>query len=445
MRDAEINFRSVRVAITCSIGIMMASGTVIIGSFGVFMLPILHDFHWGRAKVSGVVMTMSCTTALLAPLLGKLQDRWGVRRILLPGIVLYAAAVMLLSSARGSVAQFYLLYLLVGVTAAMISLVPYTKVISEWFHHRRGTVLALVGAGVAVGASLVPQLARVLIAHFGWRGAYIGLGLLIVCVNLPVQGLFLREKPVAKSVLRLEVASPQLGQQGWGMTAPEIRRSRTYWTLIAGIFLTTFVVGGVLAHLVPMMIDRGLASAEATTALTIYIQSGIVGRLTMGRLLDRFRSPAIIFPFYLLAICGLFVLYTAANPHMLVLSGALIGVCSGAEAEFGPYLHSRYFGVRAFAETYGLQFLFLAVANGLGPVVMGFAFDRSGSYGKMFVVHTVLLAIAATLLLSLRPYAEIAGGKEAAADRPAQRIRRLVGLWSRGFSKPRIEQKNQEA
>ena len=58
MKDAEINFRSVRVAITCSIGIMMASGTVIIGSFGVFMLPILHDFHWGRAKVSGVVMTI---------------------------------------------------------------------------------------------------------------------------------------------------------------------------------------------------------------------------------------------------------------------------------------------------------------------------------------------------------------------------------------------------
>jgi MFS family permease len=408
MRDAEINFHSVRVAVSCSIGIMLASGTAIIGTFGIFMLPILREFHWGRAQISGVVMTMSCTTALLAPLLGKLQDRWGVRRILLPGIVLYAASVMLLSTARGAIAQFYLLFFFVGVAATLISIVPYTKVISEWFHRTRGIVLALVGAGVSVGASLLPQLARVFIGHFGWRGAYVGIGLLIICVNLPVQSLFLTESPGKNIALPNDLRKNEISSDLWGMTAPEIRKSRTYWTLIASVFLTTFVVGGVLAHLVPMMVDRGIRSVEATNALTLYILGGIAGRLTMGRLLDRFSSPRVVFPFYLIAIAGLIVLYTAKDARVLALSGALIGVCSGAEAEFGPYLHSRYFGLRAFAETYGLQFMFLAVANGLGPVAMGAVYDFSGSYWKMIFVQILLLAVAAGLLLSLRPYAQVA-------------------------------------
>lgn len=429
MRDAEINLRSVRVAVSCSIGIMLASGTAIIGTFGIFMLPILHDFHWGRAQISGVVMTMSCTTALLAPLLGKIQDRWGVRRILLPGIVLYAVAVMLLSTAHGSLAQFYLLFFGVGVAAALISIVPYTKVISEWFHRTRGIMLALVGAGVAVGASLLPQLARVLILRFGWRGGYIGIGLLILVINFPVQLLNLKESPRGQATHpKLDDAGSEL-DRGLGLAAWQIRQSRIYWSLIAVIFMTTFVVGGVLPHLVPMLIDRGIPPAQATNAMTIYILGGIAGRVTMGRLLDCFRSPAIIVPFYLLAISGLFILYTASSPLMLVLSGSLIGMCSGAEAEFGPYLHSRYFGVRAFAETYGLQFMFLAVANGLGPVVMGAVFDRNGSYWKMFFIHAILLAAAAGLLLTLRPYAHAVGSHGAVETR-----REGGGLRSRSFS-----------
>ncbi len=405
MSDSEISFRSIRVAVACSIGIMFASGTTIIGTFGVFMLPILHEFHWGRAATSGVIMTMSCTTALLAPLLGKAQDRWGIRGILLPGIVLYAEAVMLISTARGSIVQFYFLYFLIGITASLISIVPYTKVVSEWFHRTRGIVLAFVGAGVSIGASLLPQLSRILIDWLGWRGAYIGLGLLILTVNLPVQGFFLREASRGRSAARRESSTASLPQV-LGMSATEIRRSPTYWALIAIIFLTTFVVGGVVPHLVPMMRDHNVPTAKAANALTIYILGGIAGRLFMGRLLDRFRSPRIVVPFYLLAIFGLLILKRADSVPMMIASGALIGICGGAEAEFGPYLHSRYFGLRAFAETYALQFMFLAIANGLGPVAMGFVFDRTGSYSLMLVLYMALLVIAASIFLLLRPYAE---------------------------------------
>jgi MFS family permease len=403
MSHSEFNLHSIRVAVVCSIGIMLASGTVIIGTFGVFMLPILHDYHWGRAAISGVVMTMSCTTALLAPLLGKLQDRWGIRRILIPGIVIYAGAVMLLALANGSIYEFYLQFFLVGVAAALISIVPYTKVVSQWFHRTRGLVLALVGVGVSIGASLIPQLSRLLIAEFGWRGAYVGLGLLILGVNLPVQGFFLKEDP--RGARRFSPAAEGSQETSVGFTAPEIRRSRTYWTLVAIIFLTTFVTGGVMAHVVPMMRDRGISSAKATDALTIYILGGITGRLVMGKLLDGSKSPRIAIPFYILAAAGLIVLYNVRRVDLFVVSGALIGICGGAESELGPYLHSRYFGLRAFAETYGLQFLFLAVANGLGPVAMGAVFDATGSYQWMLVIHLVLLLTAASLFLSLRPYA----------------------------------------
>jgi len=80
MRDAEVNSRSVRVAISCSIGIMLASGTAITGTFGIFMLPILREFHWGRAQISGVVMTMyDGRTKLANQVVSEVREHFGGR------------------------------------------------------------------------------------------------------------------------------------------------------------------------------------------------------------------------------------------------------------------------------------------------------------------------------------------------------------------------------
>lgn len=383
---------------------MLASGTSIIGTFGMFMLPILKEFGWGRARISGVVMAMSCTTALLAPLFGRLFDRWGVRRIVLPGIVLFASAVMLLSLASGSVAQFYFLFFLVGVSASFISIVPFTKVVSSWFDKQRGVVLAFVGAGVSLGAAVLPHIARYFIAHWGWRFAYIGIGLVILAINLPVQFFWLREGAAASSTNRAPAGEKRQLAEPNGMSAARVRRAPTYWVLIAIIFLTTFAVGGISPHMAPLMIGRGLSAQAAASTLSMYVLGGVGGRLLMGKLLDCFRTPRVALPFYLAAVAGVILLQAAHSATVFALSGVLIGICLGAEGEMAPFLLSRYFGLKSFAEIYALLFLFLAFANGVAPVAVGAVFDATGSYRIALHSAGAVLAVSAALFCLLGPY-----------------------------------------
>lgn len=399
MHVSEFNRRSTGSAFACTVGTMLASGTTIIGTFSVFMLPILAEFGWGRAKISGVMMTMSCTSALLSPLVGRLLDRWGVRRVVLPGFLLFALAVMGLSRASENVVLFYLAFLTVGVPAALISIVPYVKVVSAWFNHRRGLVLALVGVGATLCGSQMPPLARWLIDGHGWRGAYLIMGVAILLIGLPILWALLHEP--ARRTERTAQASDPLQQ---GMSAAQIRRDPTYWLLIAILFLSTFAVGGTLGHMVPLMVDRGLTPAQAALALSIFPLGSVIGRLGMGFLLDHFRTPRVALPFFAAAMLGLLLLQSGESLGQFVAAGALLGLCLGAEGESAPYLHSRYFGLKAFAETFGLKFMFLAIGNGVGILAMGAAHDLFGDYRPLLWVFLGLFVLTLIFLLLLGPY-----------------------------------------
>ncbi|MEI9963493.1 MAG: hypothetical protein WDM92_01010 [Caulobacteraceae bacterium] len=180
-----------------------------------------------------------------------------------------------------------------------------------------------------------------------------------------------------------------------GLDAKEVRRTPTYWLLAAVQIFTTFATGGIIAHLAPMMIDRGETATKGAEALALCTLGGTGGRLLMGLLLDRFRSPRIAVPFALGAVGGVLLLIYARSAPQFVAAGMLISVCMGAEGELAPYLHSRYFGLKAFAETFGLQFLFLAFANGVGITAMGAVFDAAGSYRPLLWAHAVLFSLVA--------------------------------------------------
>ena len=85
-------------------------------------------------------------------------------------------------------------------------------------------------------------------------------------------------------------------------------------------------------------------------------------------------------------------------------AAALIGIGAGGEAAITPYLLTRYFGLRAFSTLYGLTWTFYAAAGAMGPVILGRAFDATGSYTSLLTVLALALAVAAALMLVLPKY-----------------------------------------
>ena len=132
--------------------------------------------------------------ALACPVVGWLIDRFGTRRVMIPGIVLFALAIASfgLMPAR-QLPLIFAIFAVAGFIGGVQTPIPYAAVITHWFDRERGIALGVATAGVGLGVALIPQLAAALITHLGWRNACFGLGIaIIVLAWLPV-AIFVRE------------------------------------------------------------------------------------------------------------------------------------------------------------------------------------------------------------------------------------------------------------
>jgi len=122
-----------------------------------------------------------------------MMDRWGVRAVLLPIVVLCASSVALIALTPKSVVVFMLFFAITGVLGSGQGPLGYAKCVSAWFDDRRGLALGITMSGIGLGAALVPQYTQSLIGNLGWRVAYLGLGLLTLVVAFPAVFLFICE------------------------------------------------------------------------------------------------------------------------------------------------------------------------------------------------------------------------------------------------------------
>ena len=153
-----------------------------------------------------------------------------------------------------------------------------------------------------------------------------------------------------------------------------------------------------------LLTDRGITARGAALCASILGGSSLFGRVGVGWLLDRFFGARVAFVISLATASGIFLLARANSFPAGCLAAALIGIGAGGEAAITPYLLTRYFGLRAFSTLYGVTWTFYAAAAAVGPVVLGRAFDSTGSYTSVLVVLATALALAAALNLFLPRY-----------------------------------------
>ena len=182
------------VVLVAGVGLSLSYGPIIVITFGVFLKPLSQEFGWSRAGISLAFSLANLVYSGALPLIGRLVDRLGARKVILPSVLLFGLGVMSFYFLSASLWHFYALYMLMGAVSSGL-LPAYSKVISRWFDQKRGLALGLAMAGIGVGGFLTPPLAQALITTVGWRQAYVVLGLLVIGITMPVVGLFLKETP----------------------------------------------------------------------------------------------------------------------------------------------------------------------------------------------------------------------------------------------------------
>jgi MFS family permease len=380
-------------------GAFVSFGSLMVFTFGIFMSALTRQFAWSRGDVSLAFTVTALTVAVCSPVLGRLLDRYGARRIILPCMAIFGLAFGSLSLLTGHIWHLYAVFVVLGIVGNGTTQLGYSRVITAWFDEKRGFALALVMAGVGAGAIVFPSLAEWLITTVGWRTAYALLGGLILLFGIPLTAAFVRE-PVRRTV----AGQSQARIVQAGSSVAEGIRTYAFLGIVVAIVLIAFVTNGVIGHLAPLIMDRGFSGQQAALAASLLGAATLASRLGTGYLLDLFFAPRVAAVLFFLSAFGIW-LVTASNQLWLSYLGAiLIGAGLGAEADVVPYLLSRYFGLRAFSELYGYTWSAYAVAAALGPLVMGKMFDRTHSYETTLFVFVALMAAAGAVFCFMPKY-----------------------------------------
>jgi len=394
--EFDLGYYGWRVVLAACLGVMAGFGSLFVYTFTVFVKPLSAQFGWNRESVSLGFGLAAITLGVVSPLLGRWIDRFGPRRIVLPCMTVYCCAIISLAFLRSQLWQFYVTCIVLGLVGNGAAHLAYSRSISTWFQKRLGTALAFVMVGAGLGALILPVVAQAIISRSGWRAAYFSLGCLALGLGLPLSWRYIFERGETQRETAPVSHSGQTWQQGL--------RSFAFWIIVGILFVSSISMNGAITQVSALLTDRGITPSDAALCVSIIGGSSVLGRLGAGWLLDRFFGARVALVVNLITAAGIFLLAYASSFPTGCLAAALIGLGAGGEAAITPYLLTRYFGLRSFSTLYGLTWTFYAAAGAIGPVILGRAFDLTGSYTSLLVVLAAALALAAAMNLLLPKY-----------------------------------------
>ncbi len=231
-------------------------------SFSVFLVTLREDFGWSAASISSVFSIYMLVQAACSPLVGWCLDRYGVRRLFPLGAI-WVGGSLLLCSRIQDLAQFMLTYgVLLPIGQTGLTAGPISVVLARWFPHMRSRAIALADVGAALGLGLYPLLSRWLIVSYGWRWAFVWLGVSIVVLVVPLT-LWQRPAPSdrvdGRDAKPLQRRQTQLSDAGarpsW--TLRRAMRTLPFWMLFGTLLCMNLSSQVLNVHLMALLISLG--------------------------------------------------------------------------------------------------------------------------------------------------------------------------------------------
>jgi MFS family permease len=336
------------------------------------------------------------TGALVFPVMGRLLDRFGFRRIALacaPGMALVYLGVALLP---GSYALFVMLMVLGGVFGAGTSAIVYTRPVTAAFSRQRGLALGAATTGTSIAAMLAPPLLAASMSDFGWRAGFVTLAALTALVGLPIALALIgraREAPVHASD---DAPSADALPQAPDATFREAVRGARFWLLVAALAAINIPGAGVVGQLAPLVSDKGLAEGAVAIVMSLYAAGLLAGRLITGFALDRLPAPAVAaFMTFIPAIGMALLMISTPSFALAALAVGLIGLQQGSEVDILAFFVSRAFGLKHYGAIYGAISMAGAFSSATGLVLFGKVHDLTGGYDAALLIGGAAFCVGA--------------------------------------------------
>ncbi|MFH1639977.1 MAG: MFS transporter [Chloroflexota bacterium] len=384
-------------------------------AFGLFVASLQREFGWSRAGIMTAATIHTLIMGASGILIGRIVDRYGPRLIIIIGAMIICPCFILMSRMQ-QLGQFYFLYGLAGIGFAAVGFIPVSYLVFKWFRKRRGLAIGISGIGIGAGGFAMPLIiGGLLIPNFGWRNAYLAIGLFAALFIIPLDLLVIRTKPEDIGLLAdgdegvtvesLTHSSPHQQTDADGLTMRMAFRTRAFWLLSLSSAAFGFSCSGIIQNQVPHLEDIGFPIAVAAGALgAVGIGSG-VGKLVFGVICDWIRPKYV----WVIGICCqmvALVMLMNVNSSSSVVSiwmyAILFGLGLGSWLPAMSLLTSTNFGMVAYATISAAAGLLNTIGGSAGGLIAGYIFDMQQSYHLAFIIFMVLYALAMVATLALR-------------------------------------------
>jgi sugar phosphate permease len=384
-------------------------------AYSLFVKPLEASLGWARGEVMAGFTLFYLMVGLASPIVGRFVDRYGARPVIPIGAMMMGLGFVLVSQ-MSVLYLFYAGYVIIGIGAAAMGLVPCSAVISNWFKRKRGTAVGLMAGGIGAGGVVMAPFVGYMLSHFDWRAAYLSMGILIMVIAIPLALLVVRTKPSEMGLYpdgddapsEAEMIDQTLeGGEKHGFTLHQALRTPAFWLIAVAFAFSNFANMGTIQSSAPFLDDVGYPTATAASALgAIALGSGI-GKIFFGWLCDRMPAQRACATGISLQLVALLLLLTVRADSSLALIWAyalLLGLGVGAWLPTLSMLSSANFGLMFYGAIFGALNLAQSVGTATGPLFSGLVHDATGSYVGAFTTAAVLLAIAIpSILLARKP------------------------------------------
>jgi MFS family permease len=378
--------------------------------FGVFVETWEEEFNVSVATISIAAAIGVLVNGLSGPLMGRLIDRIGGRRIVMPSLAIVGAGCI----AVGLVGSFIGVLVFYGIVIALavggVSPVVSGAVVSRWFQRRRGTAISVFASGGSFGGLLlIPFLTYMRIAT-DWETAWMVMGVIILALGLPLVWLVVRDDPrdvglqpdggraPLEGEVALAVNVPPLEAVGWR----DSFRTAPMWQLVLTFVVCGVTTQAVAVHFIRWASDEGVSAGTAALAFGLLSGINAMGVLVIGYVSDRMQRRSLLSLVYLVRALAFVALITLPGGTAIWVFAVVGGVSWLATVPLTQALTADVYGLRHLGMLTGLIFMAHQLGGALAVYLFGVAFDAWGSYDWPYAVSAALLVAAAFGAFSIR-------------------------------------------
>ncbi|MED4585041.1 MFS transporter [Brevibacillus choshinensis] len=357
-----------------------------------FILPVTKELNFGIPQFMLYFTVMALAGMAVGPIAGRLMKKMDVRLYLTLFILITAIAFVGFSFST-TLIHFYLFAILMGAGMVGGAMIPTSVLITNWFHDKRGLSLGIALSGSGFGGVILSPFVNWLITAYGWRAAYLALGILIAAVLVPLAVFVIRLYPADKGLLPLGVGKSVNNAQKkvlTGTSQGEALKSLSFWALCFAIIVGGIVVNSTIINLAPYLHEIGATAKTAALLLSLGSAMVIIGKLLAGRFFDKLGLITTLLIISAGSIVSLLFLMKANVVLPAILYTVFSGIGSTAITVTPAYLTGALYGEKEYGAKYGVVSIFISLGAAIAPIVSGAIYNINHSYGLLLNVLIVL-------------------------------------------------------